>query len=537
MGLGSSLGSQRLRRLGSAALLLAVVVLPAVPTLLRLHSALRDAPSLGDLATEEMGVLEAAQSVRFVGQWSRYGFFQPGPLFFYAMLPAYAVAHFRPWGLSLGMFLLCWSSALVICVLAWSQLERWSGACLAAPAVGATLLYLTTDGNSILFNYWTNFAVVLPFGAFLLLAAALAAGELWAMPIVVALLSFLVQTQTATLPATVAVTTAALAMLWRARRKTPRQPPLRGWLLGSIVVALAAWALPLYGEAVQRPGNLASILAFARASHGTHPWSDCFSNWAQLLAGPLTRLILGLSWQTALQGGQLLLAQALAVSLVALLVIGAALAHRRAHRASEALCVLCALAAASSLWAIAQIRGELLRYLTLWMAVLGALACVAILNETLARVVSRPRRAGRASGDRLWLLASLLVPGVALLVAAPEPRSPAHPSVTSLYRALEQTLARTTAPQEQVRLVSDDFTWPWTSAVATSLKRQGWRPCFDRGLSWITPWWSCSPPVARSIRFFEPGKSRSRGQPLFCQPITPPSLGVEMICAEQVNGT
>src|SRR5262249_14004120 len=124
------------------------VLLPMALTVVRVHPQLVRETSLGDTATEEMAVIEAAHGARTVGPWSRYGFFQPGPLLFYLLTPGYLAAgsHFE--GIAAGAFVLSWLSVMTVLLLCAYELEPWAATLVALPLLGGVVGYLRTGGAS-----------------------------------------------------------------------------------------------------------------------------------------------------------------------------------------------------------------------------------------------------------------------------------------------------------------------------------------------------------------------------------------------------
>ena len=520
-----------LRSAAVVAFLLVAAFLPAVPTVLRIQTVLGDEPSFGDLATEEMATLEASQGERRLGQWSRYDFFQPGPALFYLLAPAYAASGFHASGLSAGCFLLSWLCIVALVGLSSLWLERWSGLVLMLPILVAVLGYLRTGEAHFFFNWWNNFVIALPFAVLLLLAAGVSTGQAPLLPWLVGVASFIGQTQAAAFPTALAVTLVSLGLLLRERlANRGRRIALFRPALASGAVLAVFWFLPLLDEIHRSPGNAERILAFFRRPHALQTPLDTLRAVAQSLAAPFAHVMFGARWLDDFRGFPLRVAAALAVLQVLGLFVARVSARRRGARAIARLCELGLLAIAASLWSVAQIRGPIHRYLLLWIALLGSVNWVAIGSE-LGHAALRRASAGEDRARRsLWVFASVVGAGVLLILIAPEPRRLGQPDTIPLRVAVRAFLRDRSGP---VRLETRDSTWPWVTAIAPALYRDGKRPCFDPGL-WITDWWACRE-VATTLRFAtKPADEKAGGQRIACQPIVPAWEGISTVCVDFV---
>ena len=520
-----------LRSAGVVALLLVATFLPAVPTVLRIQTVLADTPSFGDLATEEMATLEAAHGERRLGQWSRYDFFQPGPALFYLLAPAYAASGFRASGLSVGCFLLDWLCIVALVSLSSLWLERWSGL-LMLPMLVAVLGYSRTGGGHLFFNWWTNFAIVLPFAVLMFLAAGVSSGRAHILPWLVGVASLIVQTQTAALPTVFAVTAVSLVLLLRERRVKGRggRSALLGPVLASGAVLTIFWFLPCLDEIHRIPGNGRKMLAFFLQPHVLQTPLVTLRSVAQSLAAPFAHMMFGVGWQDDFRMFPLRVAAALAVLQVLGLLVARVSARKRGARFSARLCELGLVAIGAALWSIAQIQGPIERYLLLWIALLGTVNWVAVGNE-LGYSARHRAVAGEDQGGRpLWLFASAASAGLLLILIAPKPRYLGQRDTIPLRAAVRVFLRDRPGP---VRLEPRGSTWPWATAIAPALYQDGKRPCFDPGL-WITDWWICRD-VAATLRFTsEPASANADGQRISCQPIVPAWEGTSTVCVDFV---
>ncbi len=518
--------TSRQRLAGVVGLFLFATLFPAVPTVRRTLALLGDEPSFGDLATEEMGTLEAAHGARHLGQWSRYDFFQPGPALFYVLVPAYAASGFRAAGLAVGAFVLAWLCVTGLVALAAFLLERWSGL-LLLPLLVAVLGYLRTDGDGhVFFNWWNNFAIALPFAVLLFLAAAVASGRVAAVPWLAAIASFVVQTQAAVAPTVIVVAGISLAFLVYDRRAAP----LRGPALATGAVLATFWFLPLLDEIHRTPGNASRLLAFFGQEHESQSVLETVRAVAQSLAAPVVHVAFGVGWQDDFRGFQLRVAALLAALQVVGLAAAAISASRRGARAGARLCVLGLAAVGASLWSVAQIRGPIIRYLLVWIALLGVVNWVAVLTELAHAARHRGRSDEKGAGRTGWALAGVVAAGILLILIAPQPRAFGLSSTGPLRANVRAFLRGRTGP---VRLEARDFTWPWATAIAPALFQDGKQPCFDAGL-WITDWWTCGRP-AGTLRFSAgPADPGSDARRISCEPVVPSWEGVSSVCVDFV---
>ena len=524
-----------LRTAGTIALLLVAVLLPAVPTFIRIQTVFGDEPSFGDLATEEMATLEAAHGERRLGQWSRYDFFQPGPAPFYFLVPAYVASGYRAYGLSVGCFLLNWLCIVALVVLCSRWLERWSGL-LMIPMLVAVFGYLRTGESHLVFNWWTNFMIALPFAVLLLLGAAVAAGEASILPWLVGVASFIAQTQMAALPAAFAVTVTSLALFlfdWRASSESRKAAYFRPILASALVFGLF-WSLPLFDEIYRTPGNLERILAFFRLPHAVQTPLDTLRAVAQSLSAPMVHLVFGVRWEDDYRGLPLVVAATLAVASVLGLVAADLLARKRGADRTARLCELCLVATGMAVLSVRQIPGNLsCRYLFVWIALLGSVSWVVVGSELGHVLFRRAWPAGSVANPRAWSLGSLLAAGLVLVLIAPQPRPLSLASTISLNHTVRNFLRTRFPTSRQIRLETEGLTWTWATAVAPRLYQDGRRPCFDAGL-WITDWWTCRDPVA-TIRFTsDPSAYRAGSVRIGCEDVAPAWQGISAVCVDFV---
>jgi hypothetical protein len=210
----------------------------------------------------------------------------PGPLYFEAIAPA--VRLFGPWvGLAVGAMLVNMASSSLAVVAA----RRINGAeTMLAVALAVVGLELAL-GSELLFDVWPANAAVLPFFAFLVVSAALAAGDLAMAPWMAGVGSLMVHTHISYVPI-VAITILVSAVLAAAnlhhRRERPAWRRPAAW---TAVVLVLAWIQPLI-EQVAGPGegNLSRIAGAAVGGDGP--------TYGPELAGRLVAEVVGSPWFT-----------------------------------------------------------------------------------------------------------------------------------------------------------------------------------------------------------------------------------------------
>jgi len=197
----------------------------------------------------------------------------PGPLYFDALAPW--VRLLGPWvGLAVGVMVVNMAASSLAVVAA----RRLAG----APAlVGVTVVVAGLQfamGSELLFDAWQPNALVLPFTAFLVVAAAVAAGDVVLVPWLLGVGSLVVQTHLSHAVVVGVLSLAAIgACVWQSRRTADRSEMgdvgavaesdatgRTAWhrpLIWSAVVVALAWCQPVIEQLTGRgDGNLSRIV-------------------------------------------------------------------------------------------------------------------------------------------------------------------------------------------------------------------------------------------------------------------------------------
>ena len=180
----------------------------------------------------------------------------PGPLYFDAL--ALPVRLLGPWvGLAAGVMLINMAASTLAVVVA----RRLGDAVMVAVAAAVAGLQWTM-GSELLFDVWQPNALILPTMAFLVVAAAVATGDLAMAPWLAGVGSLLVQTHLSLAPLVAAMVAAAALLAWRAGRDAA--PAWRRPLAWTAGVLALAWAQPVVEQFTSPTrGNLSRLAGAA----------------------------------------------------------------------------------------------------------------------------------------------------------------------------------------------------------------------------------------------------------------------------------
>jgi hypothetical protein len=235
----------------------------------------------GDAGLLAMAVRSAAHGTRTLGPYSRFGFFHPGPVFFYVLVPFEWITANARWGLPFGVAVLNATVAAMLVAIVQraarsTARELVSGAAAALVVLG----YGLAVDVGLLSIFWNPLQIMLPV-ALLLVSTAYVEGWDWPFAVVMLSATFLVQTHVATVP--VAVVGVAAAALFAARGA--RRRPSAGVSL-ALGLAVVAWIPPLWQQVTGSPGNLSELVTFFRTSHEPRPgWTRAVAYTGRELAG------------------------------------------------------------------------------------------------------------------------------------------------------------------------------------------------------------------------------------------------------------
>ncbi len=361
-----------------------------------------------DNAIIELQVRDVPSHLPLYGVYSRFGFHHPGPAMFLWLAPFYRALGVR--GLIVGPAVL---HALTLAACAW-VLHRRGGRPLLLLGT-ATLLLLERSMASELVDVWNPWLALTPFALAALLAWSVWCEDWWALPPLVGVVSFVVQTHLSYGIVTIALVGVALAALALHRR--PRCPtPV---LLVAAGVAVVLWCLPLLEQVRRDPGNLSLILRAAREP------SEPAAGWGKAADAITQTLGVRAPWLTGAEQLEPFTNRVSGAPLWTLLptvlAVGSAAAFARRRRRHDAL-VLQGIAVGSAVAAfvaVANITGEPYPYITRWLWVVGALVWASAAWSGLdAWLAGRPDRPPPRSAGRAGMVAVGLVAVVAAVAGS-----------------------------------------------------------------------------------------------------------------------
>jgi hypothetical protein len=235
-----------------------IVVLVVAPLAVAAFAALRTHwyPTLDD-ALEILRIRDVGgRHTPLTGAQSRFGWDHPGPMLFWILAPARWIGGDN--GVLAGVT--CINGAAIVGSLFLAR--RRGGLAFTVLVAVALLVLLRGLGGSLLVDVWNPWVAVLPFFAYVLLAWSVAERDFFALPLLVLVGSYLVQTHVGYLPlvASLAVTGGILAAVWAARQMESRA--VLRWLALAAAVGIIAWIPPIVQQLTGHPGNLGDIFDY-----------------------------------------------------------------------------------------------------------------------------------------------------------------------------------------------------------------------------------------------------------------------------------
>jgi hypothetical protein len=264
---------------------------------------------------------------------------------------------------------------------------RIAGRLAGAILIAGLSLYLWRV-DELLPSIWNPHIVVLPLTALIVLSAAVAAGQILALPMAIAVGSFLAQTHIALAPCSVLLISVAVGTAWHASK--PAHPRLRLWVVVSVVLAIALWLPPIFEQVRGNPGNITRIWRFFfDEEHVGHSWSAAFYAWADITTA-VVRSDLTLAWGAARSIRTSSFISLLAVCQLTALVVAGWWARRAHHKFLAMLCFFCGLTSAVAGYSLTQIPDvDIGDYQVFWMSIIGALNYSGVAAVVLAIAVDR----------------------------------------------------------------------------------------------------------------------------------------------------
>jgi len=362
-----------------AAALLAVPFVIAVVSLLGYHWY----PS-SDLALEVLRIKDVGgRHTPLIGMQSRFDWSHPGPLMFWVFAPVYRV--FGNTGLLVGAAAL--NAGAVIGSLYVAR-RRGGLPMLAIVAVVAAVL-VHALGSELLIQIWNPWVPVLPFLLYVMLAWSVAERDWPALPWLVGIGSFVVQSHVSYAPVVFGLGTLALALgasgSTRARRHlhddgaiaTGVVPSPRSWIVVAGIVGVVLWVAPVVQQFTGSPGNLGEIVeSFLHPRDPAAGWRTAIGVMGRELSfiGPWIR------GNDSGPFGTVVTASAIPATLLLLTTatLGVLAWRRGAHDAGR-LALLAVGGAGLGFVAVSRVTGVLGSYLVRWTWVLAAFVWLSLL--------------------------------------------------------------------------------------------------------------------------------------------------------------
>lgn len=444
--------------------LIAAALVPFVPAAAEfVRRGVPDYLFTGDGATLELRVLHAAHGTQLIGAYSRFYWSHPGPAFFYLALPLYEAFHER--GPALNLFMLVVNAIVATAIVLLARRLRgdpfaWLVAALLAIAELVAIPFIQT-------GEWNPVSPMFPLVLLSFLGAALASGHIEMLPAFAFVASVIVQTHIGYLPEVAAVSAVAAAGgLWHlVSRQAGWHPQGRDrWIaVSTAAVLVVCWSLPLYESVRHRPGNLKLLMDFFAVPHrAEHTWPVVFATVSQGLA--VVPMAIVQSWRIAAPAPGPRIGDAIALGELALITGALFFAWRWRDTTLGVFAAIALAEIVAAVAAVHAIRGEVLPYLVLWIAIPGLMAMV-------AGAAWLTPQTGRGGSFTIAFGAVALV----LALIAPVPRAPIfrdrEPTAEQLAHDVQAALAAHHVNRPVVRIASD-YTWPAVAAIVLHLYKQ-----------------------------------------------------------------
>jgi hypothetical protein len=397
-----------------------------------------------DHALIELQVRAIGHHSVLVGPFSREGWHHPGPAMYYLIAGPYHLLGDSSAAEPLVALLLNAGCVVVAVVLT----RRLLGTAAAAGFLVVLAVYLRAAPDGFWRDAWNPYIAVLPLLVAVLACLAALDGRVRWFPVAVGAGSFSVECHVGfVLPVTAVLGLTALLLIVRpaVRRTAPASEAANRWrvpavvdagrrhraaIVGSVVVAVVMWALPVGQQLFGRQGNLTLIWDYLRTHSPTTSRREAVKIVATQL-GAVPGYVAGRTPRAAgLALPSVLPAWTGAVAL-GVFALAAAVAIRLRHRMLLLLAAMTAVVGVTAVIAVSRIVGPVFAYLVTWTAVTGVLlwttvvaTAVVAVNRALARPWPWPRPRPRPTGGRPAGLAGVVglaglagVAGVAALAA------------------------------------------------------------------------------------------------------------------------
>jgi hypothetical protein len=434
----------------------------------------------GDGASNEFALINAGHFAQLVGNYSRYGWFHPGPAWFYALDLVYQPLGAQTWAFIVAYLVLNAVTAGLIVVVAWRSSRSGFVAMLTC---GLLACYVNAIGAMEFRTPWPPYSVILPMPLFLLLAGLGTAGSNAAVVGAMLVGSFEIQADIGTTPTVGLVGIAMLVARLlgdRLARSRPRfanlAPGSRGRLslpLG-ILALIAMWLPTMVNQFTVEPGNLTSLWTFFTLPHPKHHLLEAVSAAGRLLTvfpfGPMPHLFdTGI---TSVSTGYIAAYMAFVVACVGLVVAGIFASDRFA----QSLGIVVAVAAGGLVISGREIVGSFYPYLVLGSTTLPLVLAIGWLSlaaklQPWSRLRWRPLLPQIARPVVAISIVILIAAQVPAFLTLP-PIGPGESDTPAAWRMTQGALAG--EPKGAILLEIDRLElWPLAAGLALQLDKSG----------------------------------------------------------------
>ena len=357
---------------------IALAVLPLVVSAVALVLGNTYRP-MADEAWIELQIRDIGHHAVLLGPYSRFGWFHPGPLLYYALWLPYRLTGSSGTSVALAALTL---NALVVVAIAFVARRR-GGLPLVLITLFLVGLLCAGEGTQFTRDVWNPLITVLPFVLLVFVAWTMSCAEAWALPVGVAVATFLVQTHVGYGPVASVLLLGGLVGAaitgWRRRGDAHHRARVRSWLRMLVVtvgVAVILWLPVVVQQVRDEPGNLGTLLRFFRDHGREHSYGDAWhvvasqlSAWPDWVHGHVVRNI---------YSGAIDLSGAAPIAVWAIVLVAAAVLTWRHAKDAFRLDVLLALTIVVAVVSVSRIVGEIFPYLVTWTWAVGMLTWLAI---------------------------------------------------------------------------------------------------------------------------------------------------------------
>jgi hypothetical protein len=433
-----------------------------------------------DYAFQELAVQEAARAQRLLGPYSRFGFNQPGPLLFYANVPAYALLG-KNAGLSMILTRFAVDGACIAVILV--LVDRIGRRTAAWGAAVGLVVFELRAGLEWFRDPWNPYVVVLPIVVALVVGASLVdspPGRRWRSIVLVVAGSFAVQSHIAAVPLVgLALLLGTVGFVRSASNARTHRAALTDAAI-ALGAGLVCWSLPIWDQLAER-GNLHRVASFV-GSGADAPSLETVLHPVVLAvtlgAGHLGNVFGPQPFADVPRPGPV--AWIVLAAVLAAAVAYAVWSWRRRQFAMATLAAAAPVAAIVELVATLRIKGGVEPYLFAAGLSVGALVWLVVgagVGDVLERLLT-PQRA------RTILAIAVLVVGASALAVSGRAFDPPAESFGSESAAgLQHGIDEICASGRPVRVVSESAVWFRIGEVGAALSECAPDVRFERALT------------------------------------------------------